>query len=118
LEYADYQRAVWQILNKLTSEQVPERQIWRQIQFLSVIGPAALPPELLDRVSSAAAALRLSATADGIILSLRMVNVLVSWPANCTRLVSSVPVGKRHCLCSGGERSTCLCNGDSMFSVR
>jgi hypothetical protein len=69
LEYAEYQRAVWQILNKLTREQVPEQQIWRQVQFLSVIGPAALPPELLDRVSSAAAALRLSATADGVILT-------------------------------------------------
>jgi hypothetical protein len=64
LEYADYQRAVWQILNRVTRDQVPERQIWRQIQFLSVIGPAALPPELLDRVSSAAVALCVSETAD------------------------------------------------------
>lgn len=69
LEYAEYQRAVWQILNKVTREQVPERQIWRQIQFLSVIGPAALPPELLDRVSSAVAALQLSATADGVMFT-------------------------------------------------
>jgi len=61
---------VWQILNNLTREQVVERQIWRQVQFLSVIGPAALPPELLDRVSSAAAALCVSATADGAILRL------------------------------------------------
>jgi len=60
---------VWQILNKVTREQVPERQIWRQVQFLSVIGPAALPPELLDRVSLAAVTLSLSATADGVILT-------------------------------------------------
>jgi hypothetical protein len=66
LEYADYQRAVWQILNKVTRDQVPEGQVWRKIQFLSVIGTAALPPELLDRVSPATIALRLIATADGI----------------------------------------------------
>jgi hypothetical protein len=53
LEYVDYQRAVWEIVNKITREQVQEGPIWRQIRFLSVIGPAALPPELLDRVSSA-----------------------------------------------------------------
>jgi len=70
LEYAEYQRAVWQILNNVTREQVPEQRIWRQVKFLSVIGPAALPPELLDRVSSAAAALRLSATADGAVFTL------------------------------------------------
>jgi len=70
LEYAEYQRAVWQILNKVAREQVPDRQIWRQVQFLSVIGPAALPPELLDRVSSTAAELGLSATADGVILTI------------------------------------------------
>lgn len=58
LEYADYQRAVWEVLNKVRREQVPEGQIWRQIQFLSVIGPAALPPELLDRVRLPATALR------------------------------------------------------------
>jgi hypothetical protein len=51
LEYTDYQRAVWGILNKVSRDQVQEGRIWRQIQFLSVIGPAALPPELLDRVS-------------------------------------------------------------------
>jgi hypothetical protein len=51
LEYADYQRAVWGVLNKVPLEQAQEGPIWRQVQFLSVIGPAALPPELLDRVS-------------------------------------------------------------------
>ncbi|PSN33574.1 hypothetical protein C0J52_24081 [Blattella germanica] len=49
LEYADYQRAVWDVLNNVTREQYQDGPIWRQIQYLSVIGPAALPPELLDR---------------------------------------------------------------------
>ncbi|PNF32150.1 hypothetical protein B7P43_G00728, partial [Cryptotermes secundus] len=49
LEYADYQRAVWGVLNKVSRDQQQDGPIWRQVQFLSVIGPAALPPELLDR---------------------------------------------------------------------
>ena len=45
------------------------------MQYLSVIGPAALPPELLDRVSPAAIALLLITTAD---VALRTINTRVS----------------------------------------
>jgi hypothetical protein len=43
---------VWGVLNTVSRDQMQDGPIWRQVQFLSVIGPAALPPELLDRVSS------------------------------------------------------------------
>lgn len=50
--YSDFQHEVWNLLIKVGRDQVPDIQTWRQIRLLSMIGPAALPPNELDRVST------------------------------------------------------------------
>lgn len=47
--YSDFQHEVWNLLIKVGRDQVPDIQTWRQIRLLSMIGPAALPPNELDR---------------------------------------------------------------------
>nr|CAD7402926.1 unnamed protein product [Timema poppensis] len=49
LQYASFQRAVKEMLAKVDREHVQDPKLWRQVQFLTTIGPAALPPHLLDR---------------------------------------------------------------------
>ncbi|GLV45363.1 Ance-3 [Carabus blaptoides fortunei] len=48
-QYSDFQHAVWDLLIKVSREQVPNMQIWRQVRLLTMIGPAALSPTQLDR---------------------------------------------------------------------
>ncbi|CAB3378676.1 Hypothetical predicted protein [Cloeon dipterum] len=49
LEYARFQHAVWEVINKIPLEHVKDRKFRRELQHLATVGPAALPPELLDR---------------------------------------------------------------------
>lgn len=51
MEYARFQRAVWEVINKVPLDHVKDRRFRRELQHLATVGPAALPPELLDRVS-------------------------------------------------------------------
>jgi len=51
LEYARFQRAVWEVINKIPLDHVKDRRFKRELQYLATVGPAALPPELLDRVT-------------------------------------------------------------------
>ncbi|XP_049797669.1 angiotensin-converting enzyme-like [Schistocerca nitens] len=49
-EYARFQRALWQIVRQVRPEQVQGNpRLARTVRLLSVMGPSALPPELLDR---------------------------------------------------------------------
>lgn len=49
--YSEFQHEIWNLLNKQDNlNNIPDTQTYRQIRYYSVIGPAALPPEELDRV--------------------------------------------------------------------
>ncbi|XP_063906730.1 angiotensin-converting enzyme [Zophobas morio] len=48
-EYSDFQHGVWELLNKVGSLNVPNSVVARQIRYLSIVGPAALSPDQLDR---------------------------------------------------------------------
>ncbi|KAG8234713.1 hypothetical protein J437_LFUL014330 [Ladona fulva] len=48
-EYSHFQRAVWDLLKGLSREDVVDPDLWRQVRLLSVVGPAALPVDKLDR---------------------------------------------------------------------
>jgi hypothetical protein len=39
------------VINKLPLDQVKDHKFRRELKYLSAVGPAALAPELLDRVS-------------------------------------------------------------------
>ncbi|XP_066994764.2 angiotensin-converting enzyme [Anabrus simplex] len=49
LEYGDFQRALWDIVRKIPADQLQDPRLARQLHFLSVVGPSALPPEQLER---------------------------------------------------------------------
>ena len=49
--YSDFQHGVWELLSKVGNGNIPDIATYRQIRFMSVVGPAALPAEELDRVS-------------------------------------------------------------------
>lgn len=49
--YSEFQHEIWDLLNKNGNfNNIADSQTYRQIRYYSVIGPAALPPEELDRV--------------------------------------------------------------------
>lgn len=52
LQNSELQRAIRETLNQVDLNLVENPDLARQIRLLSVIGPAALPPDQLDRVSS------------------------------------------------------------------
>ncbi|KAJ8949035.1 hypothetical protein NQ314_008303, partial [Rhamnusium bicolor] len=46
----NFQHGIWDLLNNVGNiNNIPDSQTYRQIRYYSVIGPAALPPEQLDR---------------------------------------------------------------------
>lgn len=50
--YADFQHGIWELVNSIGKERSPlDPETYRQVRFYSVVGPAALPPDQLDRVS-------------------------------------------------------------------
>lgn len=49
--YSDFQRGVWELFKKVRTINYPDLMTYRQIRFLSAVGPAALSPDQLDRVS-------------------------------------------------------------------
>lgn len=51
LAYAEFQARVRTLVSKIEKDRVGDPRLWRQLRHLSVIGPAALPPDQLDRVS-------------------------------------------------------------------
>lgn len=51
LRYTEFQSRVRHLVTQIEEEQVVEPMLWRQIRYLAVIGPAALPPDQLERVT-------------------------------------------------------------------
>lgn len=49
--YALFQRGLWQLISGVGRQRITDPQIWRQLRYMSVIGPSALPPDQLDRVN-------------------------------------------------------------------
>lgn len=49
-EDARFQRALWEIVRQIRPERAASGTMRRMLRLMSVIGPAALPPELLERV--------------------------------------------------------------------
>ncbi|KAL3276702.1 hypothetical protein HHI36_012072 [Cryptolaemus montrouzieri] len=48
--YSEFQRGLWDLINHLDNlETVPDPSIYRQLRYYSIVGPAALPPDQLDR---------------------------------------------------------------------
>lgn len=50
LLYSDFQRKVYSIMTRLNQDNVIDPNLRRQLKFLSLPGPAALPPDQLSRV--------------------------------------------------------------------
>lgn len=49
--YSDFQRKVHDIVNQINPDAIQNERTWRQLRYLATIGPTALPPDQLDRVS-------------------------------------------------------------------
>ncbi|XP_037038829.1 angiotensin-converting enzyme isoform X2 [Bradysia coprophila] len=47
--YSDYQRTVWDQMRQIDKNRIYDQQLFRQVYFMSNIGPSALPPDQLDR---------------------------------------------------------------------
>ncbi|KAJ8978210.1 hypothetical protein NQ317_002030, partial [Molorchus minor] len=48
--YSVFQHSIWEYLNNAANiNNIPDPMTYRQVRYYSVIGPAALPPEQLDR---------------------------------------------------------------------
>jgi len=50
LLYSDFQRKVYSIMTRLNQNNIIDPNLRRQLKFLSMPGPAALPPDQLSRV--------------------------------------------------------------------
>lgn len=50
--YSEFQHGIWDLFNKLRNANYPDAMTYRQVRFYSAVGPAALPPDQLDRVSN------------------------------------------------------------------
>jgi len=49
--YSEFQHGIWTLLNHASNLNIPDARTYRQIRYYSVVGPAALAPDQLDRVS-------------------------------------------------------------------
>lgn len=47
--YSDFQHGVWELFTRVRNTNIPNIQTYRQIRLMSVVGPAALPADQLDR---------------------------------------------------------------------
>lgn len=48
--YADFQNQAWYLISRIDKDNIRDPVIRRRLRYLSVVGPAALPPDQLDRV--------------------------------------------------------------------
>ncbi|XP_015596207.1 angiotensin-converting enzyme [Cephus cinctus] len=48
-KYAEFQNRAWQMINKLDLSKIRDPAVRRRLRYLSVVGPAALPPDQFDR---------------------------------------------------------------------
>lgn len=49
--YSEFQHGIWTLLNHASNLNIPDARTYRQIRYYSVVGPAALAPDQLDRVN-------------------------------------------------------------------
>lgn len=52
--YSDFQRQLWLQMRQIDTNFIYDEKLFRQVKLMSIIGPSALPPDQLDRVSQAA----------------------------------------------------------------
>lgn len=50
-QYAEFQNQAWHLISRLDVFNERDPLLRRRLRYLSVVGPAALPPDQLDRVS-------------------------------------------------------------------
>lgn len=50
--YAAFQREVWEVLKRIDLNRVRDPRFVRQLTFLKLVGPSALPIDEYDRVST------------------------------------------------------------------
>lgn len=51
--YADFQNQAWLLISRIDQNAIRDPAIRRRLRYLSVVGPSALTPDQLDRVSVA-----------------------------------------------------------------
>ncbi|XP_031632391.1 homeobox protein 2-like [Contarinia nasturtii] len=49
--YSYYQRELWEKIQTIDKSRIYDDKLYRQVRFMSIIGPNALPPDQFDRVS-------------------------------------------------------------------
>lgn len=49
--YSQFQRELWEKIQTIDKNRIFDDKLYRQIRFMSIIGPNALPPDQFDRVS-------------------------------------------------------------------
>lgn len=50
--YSDFQRLLWLQMRQIDTSFIYDEKLYRQVKLMSIIGPSALPPDQLDRVSA------------------------------------------------------------------
>lgn len=51
-QYAEFQNQAWQLISRLDQFNQRDPHLRRRLRYLSAVGPAALPPDQLDRVNN------------------------------------------------------------------
>lgn len=49
--YSEFQRELWEKVQTIDKSRIFDDNLYRQVRFMSIIGPNALPPDQFDRVS-------------------------------------------------------------------
>lgn len=49
--YSQFQRELWEKIQTIDKSHIYDDKLYRQVRFMSIIGPNALPPDQFDRVS-------------------------------------------------------------------
>lgn len=49
--YSEFQRELWEKVQTIDKSRIFDDKLYRQVRFMSIIGPNALPPDQFDRVS-------------------------------------------------------------------
>lgn len=49
--YTDFQRELWEKIQTIDKNRIYDDKLYRQVRYMSITGPNALPPDQFDRVS-------------------------------------------------------------------
>lgn len=50
--FSEFQRELWEKIQTIDKNAIFDDNLYRQVKFMSIIGPNALPPDQFDRVSA------------------------------------------------------------------